>query len=298
MKKIKIIGISLMGIIFLGISVLTFFSYSRISQLTLKISEIDKKIPTVILKGGIAPAERTEEKKINEIYLALTEKNLKTSESILSSVKWTYTFTGMVITLVAVVLGFLGIKYAFPNAVDKQIKEWIKSSEEINTIKKELKGTSKEANISLAWTYMDKGLEYYYRKNKELDRVIELTERSLSFLKKAFNFRPNNFDEIKLWGMIHGNLAYYYAEKKDVAKYKNALEYADEAYIIGKDYKVLDLIDNYIFTVVYYDVNDKRYVDKARELFETWGRILENEILTSEEDKEILNNYKKFFSEK
>jgi hypothetical protein len=47
MKKIKIISVSLIGIIFLGISALTFLSYFRLSQLTLKINEIDKKKPII-----------------------------------------------------------------------------------------------------------------------------------------------------------------------------------------------------------------------------------------------------------
>lgn len=248
-KKLGII----LGILIILISIgLNVYYYSQTKKGELNRTSTDNSI---------------KEKKIS------SDAKLDAAQAILSAVQWTHTFTIIMITVVVTILGFLGVKVIFPILITSQIKKWVKDSEELKKIKSDIEESSIEMNIALAQSYKDEGLDRY--REGAVNRAIELTERSASFFKKAFPTElPQTKDEVILWGTICGNLAYYYAEGKNHAKYAEALDYSKVALSIGKKHNVLNLIEDFLYVVKNYNIKHDR---------------------TREEAKKILNNYKDDF---
>lgn len=211
--------------------------------------------------------------KIKSIYSDISDEKLKLSQIFLSSVRRTYIFIGGVITFVFTILVFLGCKYAFPRVLKKTVEEEIKRNEHIKTVSTRLEEACRETNIALARLCLREGLSRY--KEKNLKRAIELTERALKFIKKNYPSKaPESKEEEILWGIIHGNLAYYYAEEKDVSKYNQALEYAQDCLVVGRKHNIMSLIDDYLFTVFSYDVKDTTIKENASKIFQSWGKKL------------------------
>lgn len=289
----RIIAIYLTSLFVIIISSLAFsFVQAQIPKEKL-IEEKSIPISTEIKSSPREKQEKTEDKRLAEIYLALSEKNLKASESLLSAINWTCTFSGMAITLLITVLGFVGWKYFLPHIVEKEIKSWAEKSVEFNSIKQELKETSKEMNLALSQLYRNDGLKRW--NEGIIDRSIELTVKSHHFFKKAFPKEiPKTKDEEIQWGTICGNLAYYYAQEQNHAKYAQALDYSKIALDIGKRYHMLHLVEDFIYVVKKFDVKDKEARGEAIQMLKNYkDEFIKYKILGEQEIKEYEEYYKK-----
>jgi len=295
-NKLKIVSILACGLL-IGVLVLNILTCSKLSS---TIDNIDKKpetfVPAIAKEGTIytdADYNKLEKEidEIHKIYSVVSEEKLKLSKWFLSSVRDAWIFIGVVITLVLGGLGFLGWNYAFPKAVEKRVADELERSERIKNVYTKLEETYKETNIALARIYFRDGFTRY--EEKKLKRAAELTERALEFTKKSYpSGAPEGKEEEIFWGMVHGNLAYYYAEQKDVSKYNEALKYAQESLVVGRKHNILCLIDDYLFTIFSYDVRDTTIKEKASKIFQDWGE----ELLKSKEiDRKEYKDYKSFF---
>ncbi|MFA5338927.1 MAG: hypothetical protein WC317_02120 [Candidatus Omnitrophota bacterium] len=221
-----------------------------------------------------------------KLYCELAERNFKASNGVFSSIQWTYTFTGALITLFITLFGFLGWKFVIPMLLNKQIKDWADSSTEFKKIKTDILENSREMNIALAILYRNDGLSRWEQKVN--DRAIELTEKALIFFKKACTeAKPRSKDDQILWGTICGNLSYYYAESGNHAKYDEALKYARISLTIGKKYHVMHLVENFPYVVKQYAVKDPLIKKEAKEILNAYkGDLLSAGILKPKDIEE------------
>ncbi len=294
MKTLMIIIIIILLVVS-GVSIHNYYQISKLSSQNESKKEITQEI--------------TEREIINEIYLSLTEKNIKASEAIFSSIKWFYTIVGGLIALIIGSFTFFGAKYWFPaslkNAFDTQIKEWIKKSEKIIDLENRIITACDDVNIALTWTYNLRGVQSYteyFNSNKKykeiLKRAIRHTEYALQFADKTekINKESPEPELQRLWGALRMNLAYYYAEGK--INYDEALKYIEGARPIAERYSSLDLIDNYIFVVVTFGVQEPKIIENAHRLFRDWGQEINEKIFSNEIDKKVFKNYEQFFRKK
>lgn len=290
-NKLKIVSILAYGLL-IGVLVLNILACSKLIS---TIDKINKKLETVVpviteeaVTSTNADYNKLKKKidKINSIYLDISDEKLKLSKSILSSVRGTYIFIGVILTLVITVLGYLGVQHVFPKLIEKKVEKGIE-----DMVQRKLQETYKETNIALARICFRDGFTRY--KEKKLKRAVELTERALEFMKKSYpSGAPEGKEEEIFWGMVHGNLAYYYAEQKDVSKYNEALKYAQESLVMGRKHNILCLIDDYLFTIFSYDVKDEAIKENASKIFQSWGKEL---LETNEIDRNRYKDYETFF---
>ena len=299
-KKLKVVIILTCGFL-IGVLVLNILIYSKLSS---SINKFNKKLETLvpaITKEGIIHTDvdysklEKEIDEVHKIYSNISDEKLKLSKLFLSSVRGTWIFVAAVLTLVLGILGFLGCKYAFPKAVEKAVEKGVvdelERSERIKNVYVKLEETYKETNMALARICVRDGFACY--KEKKLKRAVELAEKALEFMEKSYpSGAPEGKEEQIFWGTVHGNLAYYYAEQKDVSKYNEALEYAQKSLIVGRRHNILWLIDDYLFTIFSYDVKDETIKENATKIFQSWGEEL---LKTNEIDRNRYKDYETFF---
>ena len=236
---------------------------------------------TEVIDENEEQKEITETEKLDAIYLSLTENNLKTIEALISSVRWTFMFALTVGAIVIALLVFLGFKYAFPIYISQKVDNWMATS-----------GIPKELNRIIAKSYEREGVDMWKKGN--IDRAIELTKLSHTFLEKAFSLKPPTLKEEEIqWGFSHGNLAYYYAECKASSKSSVAFNFANIALEIGKRHGKLDLIEDFLFVVREYDVEDKEIFLNAKKIYDVYRKKFIEEKTLNESD---IQQYDTFFN--
>ncbi|MBA7532879.1 hypothetical protein ES705_25109 [subsurface metagenome] len=174
---------------------------------------------------------------------------------------------------------------------DRLQEETRQATKEIEKLQDSMGGAYHEVNIALARIYLRDGLDRWIQNN--VDRAIELTEKALDFMKKEYPIKPpKTKNEEIIWGFIRGNLAYYYAQSKNQAKYAEALNFSNEALDIGKKYNLLQLIEDYIYVVKEYRVEDGEYYKTAKQLIDIYSDdFINRRIITSKKLKEYEDYY-------
>jgi uncharacterized membrane protein YqjE len=170
-------------------------------------------------------------------------------------------------------------------------EETRQAAKEIKKLQDDMSGAYHEVNIAMARIYLRDGLDRWLQNN--VDRAIELTEKALDFMKKEYPIEPpKNKNEEITRDFIRGNLAYYYAQSKNQAKYAEALNFSNEALDIGKKYNLLQLIEDYIYVVKEYQVEDGEYYKTAKQLIDIYSDdFINRRIITSKKLKEYEDYY-------
>ena len=291
----KFVAICLLLIIIIAIPLILLWNHYRYSVLSSEILEIKKRTMINYPRLYYQSSTQMYDERINEIYLSLTENNLKTTEALITSVRWSFAFVLTVISVVIAILGLLGFKYFFPTYINARIKEWIEGSEEIKTLKKDLGESYKQQQFLFSKTYVNDGLSQFKKGNVE--RAIEHTVKSLEFAKNSFRDQlqlPKSKDEELLWGYIHGNLGYYYARLNNIEKYTPALECAKIALAIGTKYNRMALIEDYLYIIKQYKVEKKGMIENAKLILESYkDQFQRNQIIKEEE----IRDYEQYFEE-
>lgn len=291
----------IIAIFILSVFTLILYNRYRITHLKNEISEINKtKWVAYPYSYHSIPSTSVQNQKINELYRLLAEQNLKSSQAVLSSVRWTYILTGGVASLLIALGTFIGIRYLLPRYVNDQIKEWIGTSSEIKKLETSVKEACRESYLAIGYILIMRALNNWSNskstKDKEtrkyyLNRAIDRTKRALEFIEKAFECKPSQTKDEELdFGLAKGNLAYYYAAQ--LINVSEAYSYADEALEIGKKYEKLNIIDDYLFVVKQFSLRDRERYTKAQNIFHDYkDKLKKMDMLKPEE----LKDYEDFF---
>lgn len=142
----------------------------------------------------------------------------------------------------------------------------------------------------LATVYSQSSVEEWKKKN--YNEAVEKGEKAVEYAKEFLRMNPDDAVEINLLKRYKSNLAFYYTDDKRNTKKGIAIEYAKEGLDYGKYIDEIQYIDNYIYTVKYYDDIGEEKETWIKVFTQYKGRL--KEILHEKEFKEYEDYFNKF----